>query len=315
MLSPFSCPVPQLVHDAAGAVVPPPPGAQTYPGATPEDALASALHWPAGSNQWLAVSAVVLGGMGGMRCLGPSVRVLQLRERPAAGAAAPGSAAVVAQRVQQLALEDEAAEAEEEEEAAAVRAALAELEASASEQGDQPVRELAGAFDLTPPPPTLALPEAVRAARVRLEIVADRLGLAGAAEVQAYMHAETGELVISDVCTLPDLGPGALIFRQVGAGRCCTTPWCASWVVGLQASSGSLLLLKGYGDVTSHRRICNSNQRSRFSPLQAAAAEPPLSPAEVFHELIRVGLVQPLEERDDLQVGAGCRVLGAGCWG
>ncbi|KAL4445330.1 hypothetical protein ABPG77_011155 [Micractinium sp. CCAP 211/92] len=242
----------QLVHDAAGAVVPPPPGAQTYPGATPEDALASSLHWPAGSNQWLAVSAVVLGGMGGMRCLGPSVRVLQLRERPAAGAAAPGSAAVVAQRVQQLALEDEAAEAEEEEEAAAVRAALAELEASASEQGDQPVRELAGAFDLTPPPPTLALPEAVRAARVRLEIVADRLGLAGAAEVQAYMHAETGELVISDVCTLPDLGPGALIFRQ------------------------------------------------------AAAAEPPLSPAEVFHELIRVGLVQPLEERDDLQgLGGG----------
>ncbi|KAL4428078.1 hypothetical protein ABPG75_002167 [Micractinium tetrahymenae] len=244
----------QLVRDAAGAVVPPPAGAQTYPGAAPEDALASALHWPAGSNQWLAVSAVVLGGMGGMRCLGPSVRVLQLQEQPAAGAAAPpGSAAAAAQRVQQLALEDEAAEAEEEEEAAALRAAAAKAAAggAAQEGGDQPVRALTGAFDLTPPPPTLALPEAVRAARVRLEIVADRLGLAGAAEVQAYMHAETGELVISDVCTLPDLGPGALIFRQ------------------------------------------------------AAAAEPPLSPAEVFHELIRVGLVQPLEERDELQALGG----------
>jgi hypothetical protein len=60
------------------------------------------------------------------------------------------------------------------------------------------------------------LAEAVSSARVRLEIVADRLGLSGAAEVWAYMHAETGELVISDVSTTPDLSPGALIFRQVG---------------------------------------------------------------------------------------------------
>lgn len=43
-----------------------------------------------------------------------------------------------------------------------------------------------------------------------------------------------------------------------------------------------------------------------FLPLlQAAASDSPLSPAEVFHELIRVGLVQPLDDRDDLQVQAG----------
>lgn len=155
-----------------------------------------------------------------MRCLGPTVRVLELQD--VAAAPGPGSAAATLQRARQLAAEAEAAEAEAEgdKEAAAelraVAAAAAAQAAEASAPSSATRRLCVGSFDLTPPPPTLVLAEAVSSARVRLEIVADRLGLSGAAEVWAYMHAETGELVISDVSTTPDLSPGALIFRQVG---------------------------------------------------------------------------------------------------
>lgn len=228
------------MRGADGALVP--PEHQTYPGAAPEDGLASALHWPAGSNQWLHVEAVVLGEAGRMRCLPPSVRVLQLQQ--GAAAAPPASAAAAALAVQQLALEEEAQQAEDEEqaeelrtEAAAVAAAAAEAAAPSTAAASS--TRLVGAFDLTPPPPTLASPEAVRSARVRLEIVADRLALAGAAQISAYMHAETGELVVADVCTTPDLSPGALAFRAA-----------------------------------------------------AADAEAPQSPAELLHELVRVGLME-----------------------
>ena len=199
----------RVLRSADGGIVP--PEGQAYPDAAPEDGLAQALHWPAASsNEWLAVSAVLLGEAGRMRCLGPSVRVLQLRE----AVAGPGSAADVLQRVQQLALVEEAAEAEDEDEADALMAAAAELGTGHDEA--EPLRLLTGAFDLTPPPPTLALPTAVASARLRLEMVADRLGLSGAAEVAGYMQVETGEVVVSDVSTTPDLSPGALIFRQVG---------------------------------------------------------------------------------------------------
>jgi hypothetical protein len=47
--------------------------------------------------------------------------------------------------------------------------------------------------------------------------------------------------------------------------------------------------------------------------LQAAAAtESPLAPAEVFRELIRIGLTQPLEEREELQALGGYPELGMG---
>jgi hypothetical protein len=47
--------------------------------------------------------------------------------------------------------------------------------------------------------------------------------------------------------------------------------------------------------------------------LQAAVgAESPLAPAEVFRELIRIGLTQPLEEREELQALGGYPELGMG---
>ncbi|KAI7845525.1 hypothetical protein COHA_000948 [Chlorella ohadii] len=207
----------QLVRGADGSLVPPPPGAQTYPDAAVPGSLESSLHWLWGGNQWMRVDAVVLGETGRMRCLGPTVRVQQMQEEPLA--AAPGSAAAALQRAQQLALEAAAAEAEDEEEAGALRAAAADVAAAAAaaDAAAAPLRRQVGSFDLTPPPACLALPEAVRSARVRMEIVADRLALRGVAEISAYMHYETGELVVVDVCTLPDLSPAGLVFKQAAA--------------------------------------------------------------------------------------------------
>ncbi len=206
------------MRGADGSLVPPPPGAQTYPDAAVPGSLESSLHWLWGGNQWMRVDAVVLGETGRMRCLGPTVRVQQMQEEPLA--AAPGSAAAALQRAQQLALEAAAAEAEDEEEAGALRAAAADVAAAAAaaDAAAAPLRRQVGSFDLTPPPACLALPEAVRSARVRMEIVADRLALRGVAEISAYMHYETGELVVVDVCTLPDLSPAGLVFKQVGGG-------------------------------------------------------------------------------------------------
>ena len=125
-----------------------------------------------------------------MRCLGPSLRVLQLQERRG-GAPAPGSAAAALVGVQRLVLEDEASEAETEEEAAELRAAAADAASAAAgaAAGAAPPR-LVGSFELTPPPETLASSDAIASARVRLEMVADRLGLSGAAEVTAYVQAQ-----------------------------------------------------------------------------------------------------------------------------
>ena len=226
----------QLVRDAHGAAVL--PQAQLDPSSTfpagaqqqQQDALGQSLHWPAASSQWLQISAVVLGEAGRMRCLGPSVHVLEVRQQQQqaadAAVAAAQLAAAAQRKVEQLALEEEAGEVEDAEAAAQLRASAAELAAeeaaapppsseAVAAAAAEPQPELVGGFDLTPPPPSLVSEEAVNSARVRLEMVADRLGLSGAAEVSAYMHCETGELAVSDVNTLPDLGPGALIFRQV----------------------------------------------------------------------------------------------------
>jgi hypothetical protein len=294
-----------VVQAADGGIVPP-QGQSSPADAGGADALARALHWPAAtSNEWLAVSATLLGGAGRMRCLGPSVSVLHLRQSEAPDS--PGSADAAEARLRELALAEALAEADEEE-AAELRAAAEE---EAAEQGGQPAHHLAGAFHLTPPPPTLASEPAVAAARTRFEMVADRLGLSGAAAISGFMQVETGEVVVADVCTTPDLSPGALIFQQVGAA--------CGWVRrALLAGAGALCCTSACWPAASagcpaHGGRCSVSHPPRPSHrLQAAACDPPLSPAAVLQELVRVALTQPLEERDELQVGVDGWVDGAG---
>lgn len=48
-----------------------------------------------------------------------------------------------------------------------------------------------------------------------LQRVADRLGLCGVARVEAFINAQSGDVVITDVDPQPHLGPEALVFKQV----------------------------------------------------------------------------------------------------
>lgn len=71
--------------------------------------------------------------------------------------------------------------------------------------------------NITPPPaPPLgrAAPAAVAAARRRIEGVAAALGLEGYARVDAFMHVETGDVVVIEVNTLPGLTPSTVLYHQ-----------------------------------------------------------------------------------------------------
>lgn len=198
-----------------------PDGGVLPPAAPGGEGLAALLHWPAGQNQWLQVAACLLGEPGRMRCLGPTVQVAEVGK----GRRPPGTAAaaLAALHAEISADPSAAAQAEEEEGAQGDGEAHEEAAAAAAGSGEdageeEEAGELLGSFDLTPPPAGLVMPEAVQTARLRLQMVADRLGISGAAQVDAFMHATTGELVVTGVTALPDLAPGALLFRQVRPG-------------------------------------------------------------------------------------------------
>jgi hypothetical protein len=72
----------------------------------------------------------------------------------------------------------------------------------------------AGALDVTPPPPGVLRPEAAATARLRMQAVADRLGLSGAAQITAQVNPATGEMIVLEVDPHPDLSPGSLLLRQ-----------------------------------------------------------------------------------------------------
>jgi hypothetical protein len=75
---------------------------------------------------------------------------------------------------------------------------------------------LTGVLNLTPPPEALVRPEAAEGARRRCEMVADRLGLSGVAQIDAFMHAETGDIVVLEANVLPAMHASAPLLLQVG---------------------------------------------------------------------------------------------------
>ena len=70
-------------------------------------------------------------------------------------------------------------------------------------------------MSLTPAPEELVAPEALQEARARVELVADRMALSGAARVDTFMHAISGDIVVVQVAPVPDFGPGSPIMQQV----------------------------------------------------------------------------------------------------
>lgn len=77
-------------------------------------------------------------------------------------------------------------------------------------------------INLTPPPAPPAgrvQPGAVQRARAHVERVAAGLGLAGYARIDAFMHRDSGEIIVIEVNTLPALTPATVIYHQAIAER------------------------------------------------------------------------------------------------
>ena len=71
--------------------------------------------------------------------------------------------------------------------------------------------------NITPPPaPPLGRvrPEAVRMAKERIARAANALGMAGYGRVDAFMHRETGEIIVIEANSLPGLTPATVFYHQ-----------------------------------------------------------------------------------------------------
>ena len=75
--------------------------------------------------------------------------------------------------------------------------------------------QAAEAIAITPPPPEFLPPDIIAAAKQWMTMAADRLAIAGAAHMDAFVHADKGEIIIIDVHTVPDLSQDSLLLQQV----------------------------------------------------------------------------------------------------
>lgn len=69
-------------------------------------------------------------------------------------------------------------------------------------------------FEVTPPPSSILSEETSGDTMLRLQLVCDRLGLSGAAQITLLVNAVTGEIVINEVNAHPDLSPNGLLMRH-----------------------------------------------------------------------------------------------------
>ncbi|RMZ56989.1 hypothetical protein APUTEX25_005051, partial [Auxenochlorella protothecoides] len=191
--------------------LPPPDPAQ--PGARRHPA-ARFVHWPPGEPSWVAVRACLVGGAGHMVCLGPTADVLEVAP---CRAGLPRATREALTHVSRLAAEEARAAARALGNAAAEVADLgdgadaeaADVEASSDEEEE--AATVVGCYQFTPPPERWVSGEAAAQARLRLQLVAGRLGLSGAASMEAFV-------VVTEVDPLPDLSLGGLLMKQAAAG-------------------------------------------------------------------------------------------------
>lgn len=143
--------------------------------AVPQEEGPPQIQWE-GESRWIAISAALLGEVGQMQVLTPSILVHQpvpedLRE-DLDGVPAP------------------------------IPPGMAEL--------TQPIV-------MTPPPTDFLPADIIAAAKQWMTMAADRLAIAGAAHMDAFVHADKGEIIIIDVHTVPDLSQESLLLQQVGS--------------------------------------------------------------------------------------------------
>ena len=91
-------------------------------------------------------------------------------------------------------------------------------------------------------PPPLVREDVVAGVCERAVMAAHRLGLAGAARLQAFMHAETADLIVAEADTALDFRPSApLLFqaRPPSWAACPSTSIALAGLLGRIASMGA----------------------------------------------------------------------------
>ncbi|KXZ44478.1 hypothetical protein GPECTOR_67g318 [Gonium pectorale] len=203
---------------------------------------------------WLEVSFALIGSPGTMTCLPPAmwaavVSAEDLAEADAADTAvaeavaeASDAATVLAEGAEamaetaeelglaaQSAVDAGDADAEAKVTAANEMAEKAQAAAAEAEEAGQRLSEMAPPLAaaqlivhsprslVVPPPPDVIPAAALQAACKRCEAVADRLGLRGLVQVEAFVAVDSGDLVVYDINAAPDLGPDSPIYRQAAA--------------------------------------------------------------------------------------------------
>ncbi|DBA99100.1 TPA: hypothetical protein ACH3X1_014234 [Trebouxia sp. C0004] len=141
--------------------------------AVPQQQGGPQIQWE-GESRWIAISSALLGEVGRMQVLTPTILVHPPSDPPSdlaqasdvthtSGVTSPGSAEAIA---------------------------------------------------MTPPPPEFLPPDIIAAAKQWMTMAADRLAIAGAAHMDAFVHADKGEIIIIDVHSVPDLSQDSLLLQQ-----------------------------------------------------------------------------------------------------
>ena len=149
--------------------------------AVPQQQGPPQVQWE-GDSRWVAISAALLGEVGRMQVLTPTILVHPI---------SPSSD-----------------------------------ESIASDPSHNPspthpgLSHAAEPISMTPPPTEFLPPDIIAAAKQWMTMAADRLAIAGAAHIDAFVHADKGEIIIIDVHTVPDLFQDSLLLRQVTVSVC-----------------------------------------------------------------------------------------------
>ncbi|GIM07612.1 hypothetical protein Vretimale_11692, partial [Volvox reticuliferus] len=212
----------------------------------PGAAVAAGLHCGR-EKGWVEVSFTLMGPLGAMSCLPPAMRAAVVSESDlteaaeadhqaatelAAASNAAESAATEAERAAVSAVdaatdeeEAEDTESRETEEEAMVAQAEAAAVAAAVAVAELPPPGIATAALLAhapctwvvPPPEEALSPAALDDACKRAALIADRLGVRGLVQIEAFVASDSGELAVYDINGSPDLGPNSPIWRQAAA--------------------------------------------------------------------------------------------------
>ncbi|CAH2047773.1 unnamed protein product [Thlaspi arvense] len=70
-------------------------------------------------------------------------------------------------------------------------------------------------INLTPPPPPIMSKEALERCKQGMELIATTLGLEGFSRIDAFVHVETGEVMVIEVNTVPGMTPSTVLIQQV----------------------------------------------------------------------------------------------------